>query len=165
MHFRFEFALQKLQVQGDALGFVLIDGNHSTEYVRADINNVLSYTPIRPLHIVFHDSFNPDCRAGILSAAWQECPYVHYVEVDFVPGVFHQESKESAQPKSMWGGLACALMLPEPRKHPLTIHQSQKGLFDVVFSASCHSYVNSGLHESAFSRLKRMLTPRMTQNK
>jgi hypothetical protein len=126
-------------LEGKELGFVLIDGDHSTEGVRADINNVLRYKPTRPVFVVFHDSFNPDCRKGILAADWSDGDFVHYVELDFVPGVYHFEPFDTAPPRSMFGGLCLAIMRPEPRTEPLTIHQSQKGLFEAVFATSSHA--------------------------
>ncbi len=130
--------LNRIEEKKESLGFVLIDGDHSTEGVRNDINAVLEYTPVSPLYIVFHDSFNPPCREGILAANWQLSPYIHYIEVDFIPGVYHAKSFDTAEPRSMYGGLSLALMLPEKRTHGLVVHQSQKGLFDIVFSHSSH---------------------------
>jgi hypothetical protein len=63
---------------------------------------------------------------------------VHYVEIDFIPGVFHFEAFDTAPAKSMYGGLALALMLPEKRDFDLKIHESQRGLFETVFKNSCH---------------------------
>jgi hypothetical protein len=131
--------LENIRNNGEKLGFVLIDGDHTTDGVRCDINAVLKHVPDRPVYIVFHDSFHPPCREGILQADWQQCPYIHFVEVDFIPGVFHYKPFDTAVARSMYGGLAVALMLPEKREGPLAIHQSQQGLFDVVFQNSCHA--------------------------
>ena len=54
--------LQKLTVQKAELAFVLVDGDHSAQGVRADINAILQFKPIVPLYVVMHDSFNPECR-------------------------------------------------------------------------------------------------------
>jgi hypothetical protein len=131
--------LNRITENQEPLGFVLIDGDHSTEGVKSDVNAVLEYVPIRPVYIVFHDSFHPRSRKGLLAASWEECPYVHYVEIDFIPGVFHFEAFDTAKPRSMYGGLALAVMYPEKRIEPLTIHQSQKGLFDTIFRNSRHA--------------------------
>jgi hypothetical protein len=148
--------LNRITEDGEELGFVLIDGDHSTEGVRSDINNILRYTPVRPVFIVFHDSFNPDCRRGVLTADWSKCDHVHYVEVDFVPGVYHFEAFDTAAPRSMFGGLAVAIMRPEPRVGPLSIHQSQKGLFEAVFISSRHAPPKRlSLLSRAFMRAKR----------
>lgn len=130
--------LQQIEQQGRTLGFVLIDGDHSTEGVRGDINAVLQHVPTRDVYVVFHDSFNPPARAGILAADWHDCPYVHYVEVDYIPGVFHHQAFDTAPAGSMYGGLAVALLKPEKRRGPLVVHQSQQGLYDAVYQASCY---------------------------
>lgn len=128
--------LTQITKSGERLGFVLIDGDHSTDAVRADINAVLRYRPIAPLFVVFHDSFHPPSRRGILSAEWAACPFVHFVEVDFVQGVFHKTAKYTAEALSMYGGLCVAVMLPEPRKGDITILQSQRALYEAVYAKS-----------------------------
>ena len=147
--------LARLETERAPLGFVLIDGDHSTEGVRADLNAVLRFKPNRPIFVVFHDSFNPECRSGILTANWHECPYVHYVEIDFIPGVFHFEAFDTAPARSMYGGLALALMLPEKRDFDLKIHESQRGLFETVFKNSCHLKSNENLIVRAKKILRR----------
>jgi hypothetical protein len=131
--------LKNIADTGEQLGFVLIDGDHTAEGVKADINAVLKFVPKRPLYIVFHDSFHPQCREGIIAADWGKCDYVHYVEIDFVPGVYHREAFDTAEPRSMYGGLAVALMKPEKRIGEIVIHQSQQGLYEAVLSRSCYT--------------------------
>jgi len=55
----------------ERLGFVLIDGDHSRDGVRADINNLLTVVPKCMVVVLMHDSFNPDCSEGMRSANWQ----------------------------------------------------------------------------------------------
>lgn len=141
--------ISEINESNTSLNFVLIDGDHSEEGVKSDINNVLQIVPKEPLYIVFHDSFNPVCRKGILGADWQDCDFVHYVEVDYIPGVYHEHAHDMAKPKSMWGGLALAVMIPNKRTQLLTINQSQEGLFNTTFENSMYSKRNND-----FSRLK-----------
>ena len=129
--------LESIELCGEQLGFVLIDGDHSESAVRKDINSILYYTPKRPIYILCHDSFHPVCRRGIIDASWQESPHVHYVELDFIPGVFHAEAFDTAKVRSMYGGFALALMLPEERSNAdLTIYRAQQGLFEIAYRAS-----------------------------
>lgn len=150
--------LDRISEKGESLGFVLIDGDHSTEGVRSDINAALQYTPVRPVYVVFHDSFHPACRKGILAADWQQSPYVHYVEVDFIPGVYHYEAFDTARSRTMHGGLSLALMLPEKRTDELTIYQSQKGLFDTVFSQSRHNTITESVILDFLRKVRRRFT-------
>jgi hypothetical protein len=38
----------------------------------------------------------------------------------------------------MWGGLALAVMLPQPRSGELTIQQSRRGAFEAAYAQSAH---------------------------
>lgn len=118
------------------LEFVLIDGDHSENGVRTDIESILNYIPKKPLYIIMHDSFNPYCRLGILNAPWESSPYVHHVELDFIHGIFHQGKEFYRQ---MWGGLALAILLPEKRTNDLKILQSQALAFRLMFDMSLHN--------------------------
>jgi Cephalosporin hydroxylase len=105
--------LSRLQDEGAEVGFVLVDGDHTMEGVRTDIDMLLQYKPITSLYIVMHDSFNPACRRGLRAADWAGCPYVHAVELDFVPGIVTPSPADRGQ---LWGGLALGILKPEPRQ-------------------------------------------------
>ena len=141
----------------DSVGFVLIDGDHSTEGVRRDINALLSVPPLCEMVVLMHDAFNPDCRAGILTANWQGSPYVHEVEIDYIPGVYHQHAYDTAAARTMWGGFACALLKPDPRQGDLVISQRQQGLFEAVFLQSSHATKKSSHLRSATIRVRTLL--------
>jgi len=128
---------KKIEIEQKNIEFILIDGDHSTDSVRNDINLCMSYTPKKPLYIIFHDSFNPDCRKGIKTANYQENKHVHYVEIDFIPGCIPLNLK-----KEMWGGLALVVMLPTLRNRKLVIHESQKKLYDITYIHSKHFWTS-----------------------
>lgn len=142
----------------DPVGFVLIDGDHSTEGVRRDINALLSVSPMCEMVVLMHDAFNPDCRAGILSANWQLHPHVHELEIDYIPGVYHQQAYDTAAARTMWGGFACALLKPEPRQGDLVISQRQKGLFEAVLLQSSHVLRRPTLLQQAKARVRTLFT-------
>ena len=93
--------------------FVLIDGDHSAAGVKRDIEIMLDYVPKKPLIIMMHDGFNPECRRGMLEAEWGKSPYVQYIDLDFIPGrvIEHGGGGDG----EMWGGLAMAYFSPEKR--------------------------------------------------
>jgi len=128
----------EINAGAEELSFVLLDGDHSPEVVRQDIENLLELVPRTLLLFIMHDSFNPGCREGILSADWTKSPYVQSVEVDFIPGVFHRYAIGTAEERSMWGGFACAILTPEKRGGPLEVKQSQRHLHDRVKGISIH---------------------------
>jgi cephalosporin hydroxylase len=133
--------LKKIQSQGINLGFILIDSDHSTEGVRADINLILkNYTPVCRLVILLHDSFNPDCRKGIETADWKKNPYVHLVDTDYLPGTYADVNYNNhVQKKTMWGGLALAILEPFQRKSELIITQSAERLFRQAYNGSFYN--------------------------
>jgi hypothetical protein len=134
--------------------FILIDGDHSSEGVKRDINAILSVLPTSELFVLMHDAFNPQCRAGILSANWQLSPHVHELEIDFIPGVYHHESYDTAAARTMWGGFACALLKPEPRQGALVISQRQQGLYEAVFRQSSHAPQQPTMLQRSKARLR-----------
>ncbi len=114
--------LEKLQKENAEVSFILIDGDHETEAVKKDIEAILQFKPIVPLYILMHDSFLPSCRVGIMSANWNSCPYVHVLELDYVPGrlVSHM---------ILITGMAIAISLPYPRQHSLQMTASAHSMF------------------------------------
>lgn len=131
-------ALAEIDAAGGRLEFVLVDGDHTSHGVQSDIEILLRHRPITRRYMLLHDSFNPDCRAGMRRAAWSECPYVHAVNLDFIAGMFHAEAAQWVFARSMWGGFALAVLEPEPRKGPLVIASPQESLHRIVFQRSAH---------------------------
>ena len=129
--------LEKIQRSDEPLGFVLIDANHTEKGVRRDIENVLRYTPTRPLYIIMHDSFNPGCRKGILTANWSSNPYVHMVELDYIIGRFATK-EEIDNYRTMWCGFALAIMLPEKRVGDVLIHKNESLMFQTAYWRSVY---------------------------
>jgi hypothetical protein len=105
--------LHELNSAGMPLEFVLIDGDHSAAGVKRDIEIMLDYVPTKSLIVMMHDGFNPECRRGMLEADWQKSPYVHYIDIDFIPGrvIEHGGGGDG----EMWGGLAMAYFSPKKR--------------------------------------------------
>jgi hypothetical protein len=81
---------------------------------------------------------------------------VHYVGIDFVPGVYHNEAFDKAPPRSMFGGLAVAVRRPERCTDELVIHQSQKRLFEPVLRSSSHVVNERPLFARAPYKTKRL---------
>ena len=131
--------LEKIQRSDEPLGFVLIDADHREEGVRRDIENLLRYTPMRPLYIIMHDSFNPNCRRGMLMANWSSSPYVHLVEMDYIVGRFILK-EEGDTYRHMWCGFALAILLPEPRDGNVLIHQNEALMFQTTYWRSIYPY-------------------------
>jgi hypothetical protein len=134
--------LEEIEREGRSLELVLIDGDHSREGVTRDIELILQYRPRVPMVVLLHDSFNPFCRYGMRDARWAASPYVHDVELDFVPGIV---LGRPGAPPEMWGGLGAALLTPEPRDGTLVVRERNRALFEEMVPRSAHaSYFGSG---------------------
>ena len=72
----------------------IIDADHSRKAVSADINGIIEHSGI----ILMHDSFNPDCRKGMVDALKKQDSHTYYL--DFIPSVSKNDG--------LWGGLAIA---------------------------------------------------------
>lgn len=131
--------LKKIEENQETLEFVLIDGEHTINGVKNDIENVLKYIPSSNLYVVFHDSFNPSCRKGIKRADYSISEYVHYVELDFISGVFSPNKLY----RQMWGGLAMVLLKPEKRTKKLIINECQKRLYHTIYWMSLHPIIDN----------------------
>ena len=131
--------LDKIAASGQALNFVLIDGSHTEDGVRNDINALLRYKPVGPLYILMHDSFNPGCRKGIRTADWAASPYVHLLELDYVHGRLMPKD-EGASYREMWCGFALAVLFPQPRITPFVVHDNEPLGYRAAYWFSVHPY-------------------------
>jgi glycosyltransferase involved in cell wall biosynthesis len=139
--------LRELETAGLPVDFILIDGDHSRAAVKRDIESVLGYTPQGPLFAMFHDSFNPDCRSGMLEVDWNQSPYLHWVDIDFVPGrIVEHPGPFRGQ---LWGGLALAYFAPGRRTSPVAVNCSAAEMFRVMSEYATQSPGSSGSCESA----------------
>lgn len=131
--------LKRLEQDGTKLSIILIDGDHSASGVQGDIHALNGYRPACPVYVVLHDSFNPEVRSGIATANWADNPYVHSVELDFVPGMLHYKPGCMRQ---MWGGFALAVLRPDRRSFPLKIVANSDYLYRTVLRKSVHWYLD-----------------------
>jgi len=131
--------IDRIQASGEPLGFVLIDADHSEEGVRRDLNNVLRYRPERPLYILMHDSFNPGCRRGMMTANWTSNPYVHMVELDFVTGRFVTQEEGNSN-RQMWCGLGLGVMLPEKRAGNILMRENESLMYRTALRHSVYRF-------------------------
>ena len=82
-----------------------------------------------------HDSFNPDVREGIRIAPWANNKCVHTVELDYIPGILALDVDAY---REMWGGVALAVLLPQPRMDDLVVTARMDHLFRLVYRRSAH---------------------------
>jgi hypothetical protein len=106
--------IDKINGSNRELNFILIDGDHSELGVRNDIVQCLRYRPkLQSTIILMHDSANPAVRKGIVESPWGDNPYIHGLDLDFVPGMLYARADIKGQ---IWGALP--LQSCCPRKGP-----------------------------------------------
>jgi len=125
--------LSRLSAEEAPLAFVLVAGDHSAYGVKPDIDHILDYKPVVPLYVVMHDSFNLECRRGLVEARWADCPYAHVVELDFVAGSVNLSPTFREQ---LWRGLALGVLLPERREGRLEVIGRSTRTYERVLQAS-----------------------------
>ncbi|MBI1335751.1 MAG: hypothetical protein GC164_02180 [Phycisphaera sp.] len=125
--------LDRLDAQGITPEFCLVDGDHTTDGVREDINILLRIRPRAPMAIVMHDSFNPICRRGLRQADWAGNEYVHMVELDFVSGVVNPAPITRGE---LWGGLALGFLKPVKRSVRFEVSARAELTFQAALTAT-----------------------------
>lgn len=128
--------VREINNNNEVVEFVLIDGDHSKNGVLEDITNILKLIPKSAITVILHDSFNPNCRAGIKAYDYNANLYVHYVEIDYVTGAFNHDGLY----REMWGGFACIKMSAEKRMTTLKILSYQDKLFRITYYKSIHFF-------------------------
>jgi hypothetical protein len=102
--------LDRLAAEGRGVDFALVDGDHTADGVRRDIEDLLASPALQSAAIVFHDTANDAVRAGLQEAALHEHPSVAYLDLDFVAGHLSASGPYAGQ---LWGGLG--LMIVDAR--------------------------------------------------
>jgi hypothetical protein len=87
-------AATKIQQQNLKFDLAVVDADHSRKAVKADIEGLLDCTEV----ILMHDSFNPDCRRGMLDALEHQSS--HAYNLDFVSSNLKHDG--------LWGGFGIA---------------------------------------------------------
>jgi hypothetical protein len=107
--------LHALATAGRSIDFVLIDGDHSSEGVQGDLQDVLSSPVVERSIVLLHDTMNPDVRKGIESVDFSQYPKVALVDLDFVPGYLARREPYRLQ---LWGGMGMVVVDAEHAFNP-----------------------------------------------
>jgi Methyltransferase domain len=99
--------LAELAEAGENVDFVLVDGDHSTEGVQRDVEDLLESPAIGRTLIVMHDTMNEVVRAGLEQVRYGAYPKVAHVDLDFVAGYMFREPSLKHE---LWGGLGLVVV-------------------------------------------------------
>lgn len=111
------------------VNFVYLDGDQSTAGAQSDFEAALKIIPKQPTCIVMHNSFMPQVRRAMINVNWQENAHVHYVDIDYVQGAYVPMEYGACK---LIGGLAVALLKPEPRTEALDVYRSYDHAFNML---------------------------------
>jgi Methyltransferase domain len=99
--------LSDLADQGRNVDFVIVDGDHSPEGVRQDVEDLLDSAAVARTVILIHDTANERVRLGVDAVRFRAWPKVTHVELDWIPGRLFAEPKLRNE---LWYGLGLVLV-------------------------------------------------------
>jgi hypothetical protein len=99
--------LERFVSEGRNVDFVLVDGDHSSEGVKQDMEDLLASAAIADTAIVIHDTGNEQVREGLDGVAYSAFAKVAYVDLDFVGGQIYLEPHLHNE---IWGGLGLVVV-------------------------------------------------------
>ena len=99
--------LAELEQAGRNVELVIVDGDHSPEGVKRDIEDLLDSRALAQTVMLIHDTANERVRAGIDAVRYTAWPKVAHVELDWVPGRLFAEPKLRGE---LWFGLGLVLI-------------------------------------------------------
>lgn len=127
--------MKDMEANNDLPDFVHIDGDHTTDGARRDLQNILNVKPNNRMIVLMHDTFNPDVRVGIKSIDFGKVAYLQYVDLDFMTGILH--SREPVM-KEMWGGFSLFILDAELRSDPIQVNNYLEPQFLLTKKGSIH---------------------------
>ena len=99
--------LAELASAGRNVDLVLVDGDHSADGVRRDLEDLLASPAVSRTLILIHDTTNEEVRAGVDRVDLDRAAKVAYVDLDAVSGrLFRAESLRN----QLWGGLGVVVV-------------------------------------------------------
>jgi len=93
--------LARFAQEGRNVDFAMVDGDHSAEGVRRDVEDLLKSPAIAETVILAHDVGNELVREGLDAVPYGAYPKVDHVDLDFVPGYMGRDRFTG----ELWGGL------------------------------------------------------------
>ncbi len=99
--------LASLAEQGRGVDFAVVDGDHTPEGVRRDLEDLLDSPAVARTVIVIHDTANERVRSGIDAVRFAAWPKVAHVELDWIPG---QLFAEPGLRNELWYGLGLVVV-------------------------------------------------------
>jgi hypothetical protein len=94
--------LARLARDGRNVDFVLVDGDHSADGVRRDLEDLLASDALATTTILIHDTSNPTVRRGLDAVDWAAHAKVAEVDLDWLSGYLFTNPHFRHE---LWGGI------------------------------------------------------------
>lgn len=107
--------LRELADAGRNVDFILVDGDHSAEGVREDLEDLLASPAVSSTLILLHDTTNEMVRSGIDAVPLDDHEKVRYADMDFVAGYLF---RTPAMLNELWGGLGLIVVDADHPREP-----------------------------------------------
>lgn len=101
-------ALRELEAAARQVDFALVDGDHSAEGVRRDMEALLASGACLRTVIVIHDTNNDEVRSGLEDLHLLHRPNVGLCFLDLVPG--HLVIEDHVYSRQCWNGLGLVIL-------------------------------------------------------
>jgi methyltransferase family protein len=99
--------LKRMSEEGQNVDFVLVDGDHSTEGVRRDMQDLVDSPALASTVILAHDTLNEEVRQGLQEVDYDAHEKVAWVDLDFIPGYVARLPQRLGE---CWGGLGLVVV-------------------------------------------------------
>lgn len=99
--------LADLAEAGRNVDFALVDGDHSPDGVRRDVEDLLASPAVTTTTILIHDTSNPIVRSGVDAVDWDGCAKVAHVQPDWISGYIFSAEHFAHE---LWGGLGLVIV-------------------------------------------------------
>jgi hypothetical protein len=111
--------LDEFERTGRNVDFALLDGDHTSDGIRHDLQTVLESGACRKTVVLMHDTANDDVRRGIEELDLAHHPKVTLTMPDFVPG--RLVVKDHMYSRQCWNGLGLVLVEADREPHPAIV--------------------------------------------
>jgi hypothetical protein len=95
---------------------LVIDADHDYKFIYNHLTVLTTYKPKNDLFILVHDTWYLPTRLGFNDVNWNYSKYIHFIDMDFTPGVKIKGNK-------FVGGLGFIIMRPIERTNDITMKQ------------------------------------------
>jgi hypothetical protein len=99
--------LAELAESSKTIDFALVDGDHSAQGVKQDLEDLLASPAVSRTVILLHDTLNARVRAGLEGVDYDGNEKISYVDLDFVQG---RVMADGPQKDELWYGLGLVVV-------------------------------------------------------